>query len=79
MPHCFSTGVSLCASLHWMAATGGNLCEYCFAPSPLMRELVNPLPQLGADGFVDVPTAPGLGVQLDPAVLAAYRVSESKL
>ena len=40
VPHCFSTGVNLLASLHWAAAAGLELCEYCMAPSPLMRHLV---------------------------------------
>ena len=40
VPHCFSTGVNLLASLHWAAAADLELCEYCMAPSPLMRHLV---------------------------------------
>lgn len=78
VPHCFSTGVNLCASLHWMAATGGDLCEYCMSPSPLMRSLVSNLPPLGADGRVDVPTGPGLGLELDPAILEEYRVRDDR-
>ena len=38
VPHCFSTGINLAASLHWMASVpGGDLVEYCLRPSPLMR------------------------------------------
>jgi L-alanine-DL-glutamate epimerase-like enolase superfamily enzyme len=30
------------------------------------------------DGYVDVPTAPGLGVDLDPEILAHFTVSTSR-
>lgn len=41
VPHCFSTGVNLLASLHWAAAADLALCEYCMADSPLMRDLAS--------------------------------------
>jgi L-alanine-DL-glutamate epimerase-like enolase superfamily enzyme len=41
--------------------------------SPLRRELVGPEPAV-VDGLVALPTAPGLGVDLDEDALAAYRV-----
>jgi L-alanine-DL-glutamate epimerase-like enolase superfamily enzyme len=75
VPHCFSTGVNLAASLHWMAACPeGDLVEYCLRPSPLMRSLVRNLPPL-QDGRVPVPQGPGLGIELDEDVIARYRVS----
>ncbi|MSV29862.1 MAG: mandelate racemase/muconate lactonizing enzyme family protein [Bryobacterales bacterium] len=74
VPHCFSTGVNLAASLHWMASCAdGDLVEYCLRPSPLMRELVRNLPPL-VDGRVAVPQAPGLGIELDEDVIAEFRV-----
>jgi L-alanine-DL-glutamate epimerase-like enolase superfamily enzyme len=75
VPHCFSTGINLAASLHWMASRpGGDLVEYCLRPSPLMRQLVRDLPPL-ADGRVPVPQGPGLGIELDEAVVGRYRVA----
>lgn len=73
VPHCFSTGINLAASLHWMAATGGDLVEYCLRPSPLMRKLVKNLPPL-QDGHVRVPDGPGLGIELDEDVVEEHRV-----
>jgi L-alanine-DL-glutamate epimerase-like enolase superfamily enzyme len=74
VPHCFSTGINLAASLHWMASVGnGDLVEYCLRPSPLMRSLVANLPPL-VDGRVPVPTGAGLGIELDPEIVAKYRV-----
>jgi L-rhamnonate dehydratase len=75
VPHCFSTGVNLAASLHWMAASAdGDLVEYCLRPSPLMRKLVRNLPPL-IDGRVPVPQGPGLGIELDEHVVNEFRVA----
>ncbi len=73
VPHCFSTGVNLVASMHWMAACGGDLVEYCLRPSPLMRKLVRNLPPL-VDGYAAVPSGPGLGIELDEAIIEEFRV-----
>ena len=76
VPHCFSTGINLAASLHWMAATGGDLVEYCLRESPLMRKLVRNLPPL-VDGRAIVPDGPGLGIEIDEAIVDEYRVAYS--
>lgn len=74
VPHCFSTGINLAASLHWMASIAdGDLVEYCLQPSPLMRKLVSNLPPL-VDGRVPVPASPGLGIELDDEILEEFRV-----
>jgi len=74
VPHCFSTGINLAASLHWMASIpNGDLVEYCLRPSPLMRKLVKNLPPL-IDGRVPVPDGPGLGIVLDENVIEEFRV-----
>ena len=75
VPHCFSTGINLAASLHWMASDpGGDLVEYCLRPSPLMRKLVQNLPPV-ENGRVPVPDGPGLGIQLDEDVIDEFRVA----
>lgn len=74
VPHCFSTGINLAASLHWMASVPtGDLVEYCLRPSPLMRKLVKNLPQV-VDGRVAVPDGPGLGIELDQMIIDEFRV-----
>jgi L-rhamnonate dehydratase len=74
VPHCFSTGINLTSSLHWISTVeNGDLVEYCLRPSPLMRKLVANLPPL-VDGRVPVPTGPGLGIELDEDILETYRV-----
>ena len=74
LPHCFGTGVNLAASAQWMAsAEDAPFMEYPVTPSPLRNELVTGLPRM-VDGMVEVSEAPGLGIRLDPAVIARYRV-----
>ncbi|NQV28556.1 MAG: mandelate racemase/muconate lactonizing enzyme family protein [Rhodopirellula sp.] len=74
VPHCFSTGINLTASLHWMASVpDGDLVEYCLRPSPLMRKLVKNLPPL-VNGRVPVPTGAGLGIELDEDIIDEFRV-----
>ncbi|ELR64876.1 mandelate racemase/muconate lactonizing enzyme family protein [Photobacterium marinum] len=74
VPHGFSTGILLAASVHFLAACEhGTLMEYSQSDSPLFTDLVaNRLPF--EDGFVPVPDSPGLGIELNEDVIAKYRV-----
>lgn len=74
VPHGFSTGILLAATMHFLAACEfGDLIEYSQSDSPLFRGLVRNLLPL-EDGYVRVPDDPGLGVVLDEALLERYRV-----
>lgn len=74
VPHGFSTGILLAATMHFLAACDhGDLIEYSQSDSPLFRKLVRNLSPL-EDGHVRVPDAPGLGIELDQGVLERYRV-----
>ena len=75
LPHCFGTGVNLAASAQWMAAAeAAPFMEYPFTQSPLRNELVAGIPRM-IDGMVEVGNGPGLGITLDPTVIARYRVA----
>jgi L-alanine-DL-glutamate epimerase-like enolase superfamily enzyme len=78
MPHAWKSGIVKAASLHMNAILPGErLQEYCVAGTPINEALTiqkHPL----KDGYVDVPTAPGLGVDLDPEIVARYTVSASR-
>ncbi len=72
-PHWLAGGVGLAASMHLLAAVGGEgLAEVDANPNPL-REEVFPL-QI-RDGRVTLSDAPGLGVEPDLARLRRYAVS----
>jgi L-rhamnonate dehydratase len=77
VPHGWKTGITAAAARHVQAATANVPFVEMLSPdlydSPLRRELVRPEPVV-VDGRIAMPTAPGLGVELDDDALAAYRV-----
>jgi L-alanine-DL-glutamate epimerase-like enolase superfamily enzyme len=75
VPHCFGSGVNLVSSIHWAAAAPeAPFIEYPFTKSPLRNDLVDDIPPM-RDGHVELPTRPGLGIALDDAVIARFRVA----
>ena len=75
VPHCFSTGILIAASLHFVATLDRpTWSEYSVAHSPLVNEILEE-PFVLRDGCLAVPTGPGLGVELDEDAIAHHRVS----
>ncbi|MFN2629217.1 MAG: mandelate racemase/muconate lactonizing enzyme family protein [Gaiellaceae bacterium] len=75
VPHCFSTGVLVAASLHFVAALEHpTWSEYSVADSPLVSGLLAE-PLAFGDGMLRVPAGPGLGIDLDEQVLERMRVN----
>jgi L-rhamnonate dehydratase len=72
VPHAFKTGILVAASIHLIAATPDvPFLEFSVTESAIRKELlVKPFVQ--KNGFVDVPTAPGLGIELNPDVIKKY-------
>ena len=67
-------GISLMAMAH-VAAAIPNLTYACDTHSPWQREdLIAPGVLVWEAGSLKVPQGPGLGVELDEAVVAKYRV-----
>lgn len=72
--HSYKTGISIAASLHFLAALpNAALLEYCVEQSALRQGLTQQRFPV-VDGYVAVPQEPGLGVDLDEEVVARYRV-----
>jgi L-rhamnonate dehydratase len=72
--HAWSTGIIKAATLHVLAAIDeAEWFEDCAQETPLNRKLVPDQFAL-VDGCVEVPSKPGLGVELDEEVLQAYLV-----
>lgn len=74
VPHGFSTGILLAATVQFLAATlDGDLMEYSQSTSPLFTGLVkNKIPF--ENGFVTVPDCIGLGVELDEDMIKKYKM-----
>jgi L-rhamnonate dehydratase len=77
IPHCFSTSITVAASMQWMgAAEEAVFCEFPVRDSPILNELVSNPPRL-VDGQVLVPEGPGIGVEIDEQVLERYTVKRA--
>ena len=75
VPHAFKTGILVAACLHLIAALPNTeLLEYTLADSPLRKRLLTE-PFCAVGGYVEVPDKPGLGVEVNPDVVARYRVA----
>lgn len=73
-PHWLGGGIGLLASLHLLAAAGGDgLLEVDANPNPLRNLLAAPFPDI-ADGRMRVPRGAGLGVAPDLDALERYRI-----
>ncbi len=75
VPHAWKSGIVKSASLHVNAVlTDALFQECCVIESPINTQLTRQRLSIDADGFLAVPTGPGLGVELDLDVLEHYRV-----
>ena len=76
VPHAWKSGIIKAASLHCNAVMPDGIWqEYCVADTPIAKTLTVQRLPIEADGCVAVPTAPGLGVDLDEDVLESLRVN----
>jgi L-alanine-DL-glutamate epimerase-like enolase superfamily enzyme len=73
--HTFTSHLALSASLQPYAGLRSHeICEYPFAPKPLARELTRNHLERDKDGYVAVPDAPGLGIDIDTEAARQYLV-----
>lgn len=83
MPHCWGGAVIIAATLHllallpdpsWARTTETPMLELDVYENPFRDELITEPVQLGPDGCVAVPTAPGLGIEINEDVVAHYAI-----
>jgi L-rhamnonate dehydratase len=75
IPHEWGTGIAKAATLHLLAAMDGEeLFEYRLSETPRIARLVRDRFPVRA-GQVEVPSGPGLGIEVDDAVLDEVRSS----
>ncbi len=75
VPHAWLTDLLKAASLHLNAYLMDSLyLEYNVASASLLNQLCHEKITM-EDGYIPVPTGPGLGVDVDEAVVAKYRVA----
>ena len=72
IPHGWNTAVGLAADLQLASAfPGTNFVEY-LTGSPFIDDLAVGGWNLDANGMLDIPAEPGLGLELDPDALKRY-------
>ena len=83
MPHCWGGAVIVAATLHllallpdasWARTTEPPMLELDTAENPFRDELAGFRPQVDADGTIAVPTGPGLGIEIDEALVQRYAI-----
>jgi L-alanine-DL-glutamate epimerase-like enolase superfamily enzyme len=76
IPHGWKTGITVAANMHIHAATANIPLFELVSPqlwtSALRRELTVPEPML-SDGLLELPTGPGLGIELNWEAVDRYR------
>jgi L-alanine-DL-glutamate epimerase-like enolase superfamily enzyme len=78
-PHSWTNGIGLLANLHVAAGVGGGpFFEYPYDPpgwTPQRRDFMLTEPvRVTADGEVEVPQRPGLGVEIDEEAVRRWRI-----
>jgi D-galactarolactone cycloisomerase len=81
-PHCWAGAIAIAATLHVLAllpdATWGHsaetpMLELDLIENPFRDKLVTRPLQVKADGFIDVPRGPGLGIEVDEDAVKHYQ------
>lgn len=72
-PHSSATGLNHAASLHFLSAIeNGGYFEACVSHFNPLRDMFGRTFRIGADGCVEAPDAPGIGLAIDEAVFREF-------
>jgi len=78
--HGYKTNIEIAANLHFLANHHeAELLEYSTSKSPLRWETTEESIVVDADGMVEVPMTPGLGVHLNAAAIERYRFRQREI
>jgi L-alanine-DL-glutamate epimerase-like enolase superfamily enzyme len=73
--HTFTSHLALCASIQPYAGLEKDvICEYPFAPKPVAWDMTDTHLTPDADGLINVPAAPGLGITMSVEGMKKYLV-----
>jgi L-alanine-DL-glutamate epimerase-like enolase superfamily enzyme len=72
--HGFTTYVNVTAALHWLNSIPNALiCEFVAEEETNLREYVTKQKLRAEDGYLKIPDAPGLGIELDDEAIGRFR------
>jgi L-alanine-DL-glutamate epimerase-like enolase superfamily enzyme len=73
--HGFTTYINVVAALHWLNAIPNALiCEYVAEEGTTLRDRITRQHVRAKDGYLEIPTEPGLGIDLGEDAVALYRI-----
>ncbi|HWT77406.1 MAG TPA: mandelate racemase/muconate lactonizing enzyme family protein, partial [Candidatus Methylomirabilis sp.] len=74
-PHIHGSAIAVAAAIHLLGAVANaSMAEMVFPAHPLMDDLVREPLIVDRTGHIELSDRPGLGVELDPKVVAKYRL-----
>ena len=74
--HFYTTGINLAAGLQFLAARKSTfILEYCVEETPMRWDVTKQKMLIDNEGYVQVPTGPGLGIDLDEDTVNKFRIS----
>jgi L-alanine-DL-glutamate epimerase-like enolase superfamily enzyme len=74
-PHAWLTDLLTAASLHFNSVLPRALfLEYNVCENPMLREIIRNPVRLDPDGTIEVPSGPGLGIEVDEQAVRRFRV-----
>jgi len=72
--HGFTTYINVAAALHWLNSIPNALiAEFVTQENTNLREFITCEKIRAKDGYLEVPQAPGLGIELDEQAMAKFR------
>jgi L-rhamnonate dehydratase len=75
--HGFTTYINVAAALHFLNSIPGSfILEFVVEEGTTLRDHITKQRIVATDGFVEIPSAPGLGVELDEEGIRKYRVDD---
>jgi L-alanine-DL-glutamate epimerase-like enolase superfamily enzyme len=74
--HGFTTYINVAAALHWLNSIPNSLiAEFVTQENTSLREFITRQRIRAKDGYLEVPQAPGLGIELDEEAIAKFRAA----
>jgi L-alanine-DL-glutamate epimerase-like enolase superfamily enzyme len=74
VPHGWNTAIGLAADLHLTASLPVARYVEFLTPSPYLDELITRPFRPDAEGYLELPSGPGLGIELNPEALKRYGI-----
>ena len=74
--HGFTTYINVAAALHFLNSIPNSfILEFVVEEETTLRDYVTKQKIVARDGYLDIPSEPGLGVELDEVAIEPYRVA----